>query len=308
MARIRLKPSRLAVCLGIIIIGVLPAHSARLKQQTAAAFDRYIVETEQRIAADLRANRFLLIDSLPETVRQETYARLRQGQTYIQRLQTQQGGKPLQAPDGLIHDWIGVAFISGASVAQVLSVLQDYDNHKNIYKPDVQKSMLLERDGNHFKVYLQFCKKSVATVVANADFDVQYTLLGTTRAMSKSYSTRIAELANPGKPDEHELSVGNDHGYIWRLYSYWRIEEKDGGAYIQVESIGLSRRVPWIFAWLVNPLLESIPRGVLSNLLVATRRAVIDNHNARSHSVDVLPEAVRKARPEASRESDGNVQ
>jgi len=92
--------------------------------------------------------------------------------------------------------------------------------------------------------------------------------------MSKSCSTRIAEVEDAGKPDEHELPVGNDHGYVWRLYSYWRIEEKDGGVYIQVESIGLSRTIPWAIAWFVNPLVQSIPRSVLSQLLESTRKAV----------------------------------
>jgi hypothetical protein len=252
----------------------LPAHGARLTPETVAAFDRYIGATEERMADDLREGRFLAVDRLPDTARQETYIQLRQGQIYIQQLHTQLDGRPVQVPSGLIHDWVGVAFITGASVSQILAVLEDYNNHKNVYKPDVQQSKLLEHSGNEFKVYLQLYRKSLVTAVVDANFDIWYTLLGTTRATSKSYSTRIAEVANPGKPDEHELPVGDDHGYIWRLYSYWRIEEKDGGAYIQVECVGLSRSVPWVFAWLVNPLLESIPRGVLSDLLVATRRAV----------------------------------
>jgi hypothetical protein len=118
--------------------------------------------------------------------------------------------------------------------------------------------------------------------VVNANIDVQYTPLGTTRATSKSYSTRIAEVQNADRSDEHELPVGNDHGYIWRLYSYWRIEEEDGGVYIQVESVGLSRPIPWAFAWLINPLTRGIPREVLSRLLNATRAAVTtpETHSA----------------------------
>ena len=92
--------------------------------------------------------------------------------------------------------------------------------------------------------------------------------------MSKSYSRRIAEVEDVGKPSERELPVGNDHGYIWRLYSYWRIEEKDGGVYIQVESVGLSRMIPWAISWLVTPLIRSIPKNVLSDLLNKTRIAV----------------------------------
>ena len=138
-------------------------------------------------------------------------------------------------------------------------------------------SKLLERSGNEFTIYLQFYRKSIVTVVINANFDVHYTMSGSSRALSQSYSTRIAEVENPDRPDEHELPVGSDHGYVWRLDNYWRIEEKDGGAYAQVESVGLSRSIPAIFAWLINPLVRNIPRAVLSSLLTATRRAVVRN-------------------------------
>ena len=107
-------------------------------------------------------------------------------------------------------------------------------------------------NGNEFKVYLQLYRKSLVTVVVNVNLDIQYTLIESSRAMSRSYSTRIAELENAGKPEEHELPVGKDHGYIWRLYSYWRIEEKDDGVYLQVESVALSRGIPWVLAWLIN--------------------------------------------------------
>lgn len=158
-------------------------------------------------------------------------------------------------------------FIRGATFAQMLAVLQDYENRKNICKPDVRDSKLLEHNGNEFKVYLRLYRKSLVTVVVNMNLDIQCTQLERTRAMSRSYSTRIAELENAGKPEEHELPVGKDHGYIWRLYSYWRVEEKDGGVYVQVESIALSRSIPWVLAWLINPLTKSVPREILSHLL-----------------------------------------
>ena len=94
------------------------------------------------------------------------------------------------------------------------------------------------------------------------------------KSMARPYATRIAEVEDAGEPDEHELPEGNDHGYIWRLDSYWRLEEKEGGVYVQVESIALSRTIPWTIARLVNPLVRSIPRNVLSSLLRETRAAV----------------------------------
>ena len=92
--------------------------------------------------------------------------------------------------------------------------------------------------------------------------------------MSRSYSTRLAEVQNAGQADEHELPVDDAHGYLWRLFMYWRFEEKDEGVYVQLESIGLSRAVPAIIGWLVNPLLRSVQRETLTSLLGATRAAV----------------------------------
>ena len=246
-----------------------------MKPETAAAFDRYIRATEAEHAADLSKGVFLVIDGLPDPARKEAYARLRQGQLYIEPLHTKENGHPIPIRGGLVHHWVGAIFIPGARLSEVLAVLQNYDNQKNIYKPYVRRSKLLEHNGNKYRIYLQFYHKSIATVVINANFDVDYATPGPTRAMSQAYSTRIAEVENPDKRNEHELPVGNDHGYLWRLDNYWRVEEKDGGAYVQVESVALTRSIPAVAAWLINPLVRSIPRSVLSSLLTATREAVL---------------------------------
>ncbi len=64
---------------------------------------------------------------------------------------------------------------------------------------------------------------------------------------------------------------------MWRLNSYWRLEEKDGGIYVQNQSVSLSRTVPVLLAWLIEPLTKSIPREVLSRTLNDTRKAVEAN-------------------------------
>jgi hypothetical protein len=266
----------------LVAVLVGPAQAAELKRDTAAAFDRYIRATEAQHAYDLPSGHFFIIDELAEASRRETYARLRRGHIYIEQLHTKEDGRPIPIPGGLVHHWVGVIFIPGANLSQVLGVLQDYDNHKNIYKADVRHSKLLERNGNESKIYIQFYRKSIVTVVINANFDVHYTIFGPTRALSQAYSTRIAEVENPDKSNERELPVGNDHGYLWRLDNYWRVEEKDGGTFLQVESVGLSRTIPAIFVWLINPLARNIPRAVLSNLLNATRRAVEQNAGSMS--------------------------
>ena len=274
----------LAIACAVTTLLVPRANSAELKSDTAAAFDRYIRATEQRMAGDLATGHFLVVDSLPTPARQRIYMQLRQGQVYIEQLHTKEDGKPIQAPDGLIHHWVGVAFIPGGTLSRTVAVLQDYDNHKKIYRPDVRESKLLEHQGNKFKVYLQLYRKSLVTVVVNLNVNIHYTVLSATRAMSRSCSTRIAEVENAGKPNERELPVGNDHGFIWRLNNYWRLEEKDGGVYVQVGSVGLSRTIPWTVAWLVNPLVRSIPKTTLTRLLNETRTAVGNAAETRSES------------------------
>ncbi len=264
----------LLVAAVLVCFAAQSVEAVQLKKETAAAFDRYVEVSERRIGSELRDGTFLFVDRWPERRRAEAYAKLRKGQVLVEQVNTKEEGHAIEVPHGLIHDWIGVLFIPNAALTQMLAAIQDYDNHQNIYKPEVRRSKLLERNGDNFKVFLQLYEKSIVTVVINAEFDIRYERFGENRALSRSYSTRLAEVVDVGQTDEHELPVDDARGYLWRLYSYWRFEETSGGVYVQLESIALSRGVPAIIAWLVNPLLRSIPRGTLSSLLGATRTAV----------------------------------
>jgi len=265
----------------LVCLATQPVEAAELKKETATAFEHYIGVSEGRIKSEVHNGPFLFIDEMPERRRVEAYAQLRKEQVLVKQVNTQEEGHPIEVPHGLIHDWIGLLFIPNASLAQTLAIVQDYDNHQNIYKPEVRHSNLLTRNDDNFKVFVQLYKKSLVTVVINADFDIHYERFGTNRAVSRSCSTRLAEVQNVGQVDEHELPVDDAHGYLWRLYSYWRFEEKDGGVYVQLESIGLSRAAPVIIGWLLNPLLRSIPRGTISSLLGATRAAVTNLRTKR---------------------------
>lgn len=189
-------------------------------------------------------------------------------------MHTKEDGELMHVPGGLVHHWAAVIFIAKPSIYDTLAVLEDYDHHYEIYAPDVLQSRLIETDGRNSQIYLQLFNKSHVTVVLNVNFDVTDTDLGSGCFEITARSTRIAEVANFRHSDEHEMPVGNDHGYLWRLYSYWRIEAKDGGVYVQNESIALTRTVPFMLAWLVNPLIKSIPRNFLRDLLIDTRAAV----------------------------------
>lgn len=249
--------------------------ATELNQKTIEAFDHYVRITDARMEAELRrGGPFLWLDSLPEPQQQKLYERVRQGQLEIRQEKTEEEGKPIEIPEGSIHHWVGVMFASGASLKKALSLLQDYDNHWRTYKPDVRRSKLLEHNDDTFKIYLQFYKESPRGVSFNTEFEVHYTQIDATHVVSRSSSLRIAELEHPEQPESSEFPVGQGHGFLWRLNNYWRLEEKDNGVYIQVETIALSRDVPAIWAWLVNPLIRRVSRQSVAALLNATRRGL----------------------------------
>src|SRR6266436_3274883 len=262
--------------------------AAELKQETSEAFDYYIRVTEDRMTEELHDGRaFLWLDGFAEPQRDRLNVQLRQGEIIVERLETLEKEKHIRVPNGLIHHWIALSFIPNTTLQQVLALLQDYDHHEVIYKPDVVRSKLLVADGNRFKVYMRLHQKAVITAVFNVEFNVSYFPVDENRVYSRSYSTRIAEVENADRSNEREKPIGRDRGFLWRLYSYWRFQEKDGGVYVQLESVALSRSVPALLAWVVNPLLKSIPREYLSRLLTSTRVAL--TNKSAADTFDAFP-------------------
>jgi hypothetical protein len=49
---------------------------------------------------------------------------------------------PAPAPSGHIHAWLGAGFVPGATIADILRVIRDYDNYEHVYKPGVLASKL----------------------------------------------------------------------------------------------------------------------------------------------------------------------
>ncbi|MBI4164636.1 MAG: hypothetical protein HY508_02755 [Acidobacteria bacterium] len=255
------------------------ALGAELKPATSEAFERYARATEARIDRELaRPDAFLYTEGLPAPRRDAVRAMLKRGEVYMERLQMRDSSsKDMKAPDALIHHWLGAAFIPCVTLQQTLELVQDYDRHQDIYKPEVVRSKLVSRKGPDFKIFYRLRKKKVRTVTLNTDHEVHYTLLSAQRTVSRSYTTRIQQVSDADTPQEHEEPVGKDSGYLWRLYSYWRFEERDGGVYIECESISLTRDIPFGFGWLVKPFVMDIPEESLQMTMGSTRRALLAN-------------------------------
>jgi hypothetical protein len=254
----------------MLVLACRVATAADLQPKTAAAFDRYAALTEARLDAESGA-RYLWVDTLPEPRRGEVLAALRRGELAIEPMETRDRGREIDVPDGLVHHWLGVVFVPGASVESAVALLQDYDRHAEIYGPTVAASRLRARTGDTFKIYLRFMMKKVITVVTNTENDARFRRDGPDRVQNRIRSTRITEVEEPDTPQEREKPVGRDGGYLWRLNSYWRFLERDGGVYIQCESLTLTRGIPTGFGWIVRPFVTSIPRESLTFTLERTR-------------------------------------
>ena len=249
---------------------------AKLHSETVAAFDRYVHLTDERNEAELkRGSALLWIDSLSPAQRTAAYAALKRGDAQIEQLSTLDKGKPIVCPGGMIHHWVGVVFIPGAKLDDVLGVLEDYDHQATYYSPDVERSKLESRDGDHFRVFLRFRRHKVITVVLNTEHDVRYFHDAHGRAHSRSSAVRIAEVENPGTRDEREKQLGDDGGFLWRMETWWRMEERDGGVYVQSEAASLTRDIPTGLGWLIGPFVTSIPKETLVFTLEATRKAIL---------------------------------
>jgi hypothetical protein len=253
-----------------------PARAAELKPEAVAGFDRYVRLSEQRMQTELRPGAaFLWVDGLPEARRNNVYAQLQRGEDVASRLETPDSSGDLRVPGALIHHWVGTVFIPGASLQQVLTLLKDYDHHAVYFRPEVEKSKTLEHAGEDFKVYLRLTRKKIVTVVLDTEYEVHYEQLDAVRAQSRSYSTRIAEVAHPGESSERQMPPGKDNGFLWRLNSHWRFFETGRGVYVQCEAVSLTRDIPTGLHWLIAPFIESIPKESLEFTLRSTRAAVL---------------------------------
>ena len=248
-----------------------------LRQTTLQAFANYVVKTEAQNAESLRQGPFLWVDSLPEKERTATMATLRAGGVQLRRRSVDEAGGNIEVPSGLIHDWQGIIFISGAKLDDVLKVLQDYDHHAQYYAPDVTKSRIESRNGDQFRVFLRFRRQMIITVVLDTEHQVIYYRDSPLRAHSRSSAVRIAQVEDPGGPHEKEDAPGEDDGYLWRMETWWRMEERDGGVYLQNQVVTLTRDIPTGLGWLVGPFITKIPKEKLEFTLEATKKAVLSN-------------------------------
>ncbi|HLJ16626.1 MAG TPA: hypothetical protein VKV15_19170 [Bryobacteraceae bacterium] len=248
---------------------LLPAaNAAELKQETVQAWNEYIQTVNSQMEERLHPDHsFLWIDESPDRSR-----RVRAGEILASPVGPH---NPKKVPSGLIHHWIGAMFLPGARVDDVFSVLRDYGRYKDYYRPTVLDSKLVSHGSTGDKFSMLLMNKAVFLKIAlDSDYQSSYFRLDDRRWYSVAYTTRVQEIEDYGQPDARRLPADEGGGYIWRLYSITRFEERDGGVYVEVEAIALSRDIPLSLRWMVEPIVRRVSKNSLLTSLRQTQQAV----------------------------------
>lgn len=167
-------------------------------------------------------------------------------------------GDSIAVPSGTISDWQGSVFIPGVTLDRLLQRLQ----HPGTPPPqeDVVSSRVLGQTGDSLRVSIRLVRRAIVTVSYDTEHEMQFCRRTPQLAEARSVATRIEEIG------------GTDHGFLWRLNSYWRYEEIDGGVEVDLRSLTLSRGVPSIVRPLAAPLVARIARESVVRTLEALRR------------------------------------
>jgi hypothetical protein len=242
--------------------------AASLEPVTLKAWDDYVECANRRMEQRLTSGRpFLWLDEMPDR-----RARVRAGEVLVLPGSEE---NPRRVPSGLIHDWIGAIFIPGATLADVMQVVSDYARYKDFYKPTVaeSKSIAAEEAADRYSMLL-INKTLMLKTAFDTEYESSYIRIDDQRGYSISRTTRVQEVEEYGTPPQRLLRIGEGSGIIWRLFSIARYVERDGGVYVELNAIGLSRDIPASLRWFVQPIVRRVSRGALSTTLQQTEGAV----------------------------------
>jgi hypothetical protein len=253
------RASILALCI------LTPSLPAEPSPAAVSAFDAYAAAVESRLVRQHQGATSILATT--------DDSRLRNGELVIEHV-SEPSANSTNPPGAILHHWRGTAFARGANAADFLILMRGFDSYPQYFSPEVVAAHTISQKGGHIQASMRIRQRHVITVVMDSAYDVAFTPVDAKHGYSISRSTRIQEVASPGTPQEHALSSSEEHGFLYRLNTYWSYEERDGGLYLQVEAVSLSRSIPTGLGWAVGPYVESIPRESLEFTLRSATNAL----------------------------------
>jgi hypothetical protein len=256
---------------GAVLISSFAAQvsqAAELQPETVQAWEAYLHEVRARVEQRAANNQtFLWMDESPDRA-----ARVRSGEVVVAPV-IPHGIE--NAPNGLIHDWIGAVFIPSATVETLSAVVHDYDDYKQMYRPVVTASRSLtctEGDREFLMVWQH--KALFVHAAIQGHYQAHDVTLDSRKGYNVADATEVRQIEKYGHSGEHLLPPDTGNGFIWRMHSIARYEERDGGVYLELEAIALTRDIPGSLSWLVTPMVNHLSIDSLTTTLRQTRDAV----------------------------------
>jgi hypothetical protein len=240
----------------------------QLQRETVNAWEEYIRTVDSRMRARFDGyTPFLWIDESVHRGR-----RIGQGDILVAPV-LPHGTQSV--PNGLIHHWIGGVFIPGATITSLSAVVQDYGKYKDFYKPVVVDSKVLgcTDENQRFSMLLQH-RVLFVTAAIQGEYSARGVKVDGRREYNVADAVLVQEIEHYGGREERLLPPGTGNGFIWRLHSIARYEERDGGVYLELEAIALTRNIPASVRWFVNPVVNHLSINSLTTTLQQTRDAV----------------------------------
>ena len=233
-----------------------------------SAFNSYTDAVEARLARQHSSqDGFLAPLASPE----QSELRLRRGELIVEQLTPATGAVFSGA---MLHHWRGTAFVPGATAADFERLMKDFNAYPEHFSPQVLEAKVLTQQGDRIQAVMRVRQRHVLTVVMDTAYDIVFGRLDARHGYSISRSTQISEIVSPGTTAERALSSTEEHGFLWRMNTYWSYEERDGGLTMQIESVSLTRSIPTGLGWAVRPFVESVPRESLEFTLRAASNAL----------------------------------
>jgi Predicted periplasmic ligand-binding sensor domain len=253
------------------------ADGVRLRSSAASAYcPRVTKATDGKLWSAARArmqqrlqpgSSFLTADE-----NRDWACRLRRGEVIVAR----GGSRGLtNVPGGTISDWLGAVFIASVTREQLLAVLDDYDDYEDFYGPVVVASKTLSAHGPEYAFSMILTNKAgFVSTTLDTDYESRVFQVNERRWFSLSKSTHIREIEGYGTTAQHDLAEGTGKGLVWRLFTVARCEQRDGGVYVEIEAMALSRDIPVSLRWAVEPIVRRISQNSLVTSLRQTENAV----------------------------------
>jgi hypothetical protein len=250
---------RHSIVAAAVLLAASESRGAELKRETLDAWSQYLAAANASMVERAQGH-FLWMDESADRLN-----RVRGGEVIVAPL----GHTPQAVPSGLVHHWIGAAFIPGARLDDVIAVIRNYNRYTEFYKPSVIDARTLSQKAAEDRFSVVVIDKAMFMRRAlDSEYQSRFVEVDEHKWYSISETTRVQEVS-----DEGRIPDGEGSGYIWRLSTISRFEERDGGVYIETEAMALSRPIPMALHWVVDPIVKRVSRASLSTSMEQTREA-----------------------------------